>query len=109
MPLTRNHWEAAYVAPHIPLARGWHRQLDREANGLFYGDEPLNAATYLAWLHALAVRWVALPNASLDVSAQHEAAILREGVPGPRARLALARLDRLGGRRLRGRSTGRRT
>jgi hypothetical protein len=82
VPLTRNHWEAAYVAPHIPLARGWHRQLDREANGLFYGDAPLNAASYLAWLHAEAVRWVALPNASLDVSAKREAAILREGVPG---------------------------
>jgi hypothetical protein len=82
IPLTRNHWEAAYVAPRIPLARGWHRQLDREANGLFYGDAPLDAASYLAWLHAEAVRWVALPRAALDVSAEREAQIVRAGVPG---------------------------
>jgi len=82
VPLTRNHWEAAYVAPHIPLARGWHRQLDREANGLFYGDSRLDPASYLAWLRAEAVRWVALPRAALDVSAKREAAILRAGVPG---------------------------
>jgi hypothetical protein len=82
VPLTRNHWEAAYVAPQIPLARGWHRQLDREANGLFYGDSRLDAASYLAWLHAEAVRWVALPRAALDVSAEREAEILRTGVPG---------------------------
>ena len=84
IPLTRNHWEAAYVAKHVPLARGWHRQLDREANGLFYGDAPLDRASYLAWLRAEAVRWVALPDAALDVSAQREAALLRAGVPGLR-------------------------
>jgi hypothetical protein len=84
IPLTRNHWEAAYVAPHVPLARGWHRQLDREANGLFYGDQPLNAATYLAWLRAEAVRWVALPKAALDPSAKGEVRLLQEGVPGLR-------------------------
>jgi len=84
IPLTRNHWEAAYVAEHVPLARGWHRQLDREANGLFYGDEPLNRASYLAWLRAGAVRWVALPKAALDVSAEREAVLLRARVPGLR-------------------------
>jgi hypothetical protein len=84
VPLTRNHWESAYVAEHVPLARGWHRQLDRKANPLFYGDRPLNAATYLAWLQAEAVRWVALPKAALDVTAKHEAALLRAGVPGLR-------------------------
>ncbi len=100
VPLTRNHWEAAYVAPKIPLARGWHRQLDREANGLFYGDSRLDAASYLAWLHAEAVRWVALPRAALDVSAEREARDpARRGARADR-RLALAGLDRVGGRRL---------
>jgi hypothetical protein len=84
VPLTRNHWEAAYVAEHVPLARGWHRQLDRKANPLFYGDRPLNAATYLAWLQAEAVRWVALPDAPLDPTAEREVALLRRGVPGLR-------------------------
>src|SRR4051794_5267185 len=36
IPMTLNHWESAYVAPEIALARGWERQLDVRFNGLFY-------------------------------------------------------------------------
>src|SRR2546423_9002356 len=28
IPMTLNHWESAFVAPHVALARGWERQLD---------------------------------------------------------------------------------
>jgi hypothetical protein len=84
IPLTRNHWEAAVVAPRIPLARGWHRQLDEEANPLFYDQRPLTAQRYEAWLYDRAVRWVALPNVPLDFSARREAALLGAGVPGLR-------------------------
>lgn len=85
IPLTRNHWEAAVVAPRIPLARGWHRQLDEEANPLFYDRRPLTAERYRAWLTDRAVRWVALPSVPLDFSAQREAELLRAGVvPGLR-------------------------
>jgi hypothetical protein len=84
VPLTRNHWEAAFVAPVVPLARGWHRQLDEEANPLFYSGRPLTDAVYRAWLRDRAVRWVALPSVPLDFSAQREAALLRAGVPGLR-------------------------
>jgi hypothetical protein len=80
---TRNHWEAAEVAPHVPIARGWERQLDRRHNALFY--RPLNAAAYRRWLDELAVRWVALPDVALDPSARDEARLLRGGlVPGLR-------------------------
>jgi hypothetical protein len=84
IPLTRNHWEAAVVAPRIPLARGWHRQLDEEANPLFYDRRPLTADRYLAWLYDRAVRWVALPSVPLDFSARQEAELLRAGIPGLR-------------------------
>jgi hypothetical protein len=85
IPLTRNHWEAAVVAPRIPLARGWHRQLDEEANPLFYDHVPLTAGRYEEWLYDRAVRWVALPDVPLDFSARREAALLRSGgVPGLR-------------------------
>ena len=71
MPLTRNHWEATYLAEAYPLARGWHRQLDRKVNPLFYDHEhPLTAARYERWLRENAVRWVALPTAPLDFSAE---------------------------------------
>ena len=84
IPLTRNHWEAAVVAPRIPLARGWHRQVDEEANPLFYDRQGLDWARYRLWLDDRAVRWVALPDVPLDFSARREAALLREGVPGLR-------------------------
>jgi hypothetical protein len=79
VPLTRNHWEVAHLARTVPLARGWHRQLDRKVNPLFYEEGPLDRDRYAAWLRANAVRWVALPTAPLDFSAREEAALLLEG------------------------------
>lgn len=81
IPFTRRHWEAAYVAPYLPLARGWERQLDRGTNEVFYGDEPLTALDLHVWLRENAVRYVALPNAELDPSAEEEAALLEMGQP----------------------------
>jgi hypothetical protein len=82
VPLTRNHWEATYLAQDYPLARGWHRQLDRKVNPLFYDSKhPLTAAAYERWLRENAVRWVALPNAPLDFSAETERKLLLEGLP----------------------------
>ncbi len=81
VPFTRSHWEAAHLAEHVALARGWERQLDRERNALFYDDEPLTAARYLDWLHANGVTFVALPDVELDHSADAEAALLRDGIP----------------------------
>jgi hypothetical protein len=81
VPMTRNHWEAADLAKTVPLARGWERQLDQKTNSLFYDKQPLTADRYHAWLAENAVRWVALPAAPLDYSAQAEARLLRQGVP----------------------------
>ena len=82
VPLTRNHWEATYLAQDYPLARGWHRQLDRKVNPLFYDeDQPLTPALYERWLRKNAVRWVALPNAPLDFSATAERQLLLDGLP----------------------------
>jgi hypothetical protein len=80
VPLTRNHWEATYLAQDFPLARGWHRQLDRKVNPLFYdAKHPLSPAGYEHWLHSNAVRWVALPSAPLDFSAEAEQDLLLNG------------------------------
>lgn len=80
IPFTRGHWESARVAPSIPLARGWERQLDRRRNAVFY-EGALTPGRYRAWLRDNAVRWVALPDAPLDPSARAEAALLRRGLP----------------------------
>ncbi|MBS1848263.1 MAG: hypothetical protein JST73_08280 [Actinobacteria bacterium] len=81
IPFTRQHWEAAYVAPHIPLARGWERQTDRADNPIFYSRTPITAAAYHAWLDDNGVRWVALPDVALDYSSKSEAALIRRGLP----------------------------
>jgi hypothetical protein len=89
VPLTRNHWEATYLARSYPLARGWHRQLDRKVNPLFYDSEqPLTAARYERWLREHAVRWVALPAAPLDFSAKAERELLLAGLPFLEQRLS---------------------
>lgn len=77
---TDAHWESADVAIHVPIARGWERQLDVGRNSLFY-DGTLNARTYRQWLQENAVRWVALPDAKLDASAREEARLVSRGLP----------------------------
>ncbi len=102
IPFTYRHWESAYVAPEVALARGWERQLDIERNPIFYDEDssPLNSQTYYHWLLDNAVEYVALPNTALDKSAiaerraaPVEPALPREGVEQPRlAALALRRI-----------------
>lgn len=75
IPFTKDHWEATYVAEKVPLARGWDRQVDLSRNAVLYS--PLTPTAYEQWLHDNAVRYVALPDASLDEGGQAEAAILR--------------------------------
>jgi len=79
VPFTREHWEAARVAPAFPIARGWERQLDVQYNSALY--QPLTAASYRAWLDSSAVALVALPDAPLDYGGQAEAQLLQHPPP----------------------------
>jgi len=82
IPSTYRHWEAAYAAPYVLLARGWERQLDIAYNPLFYSDDdPLTPATYRTWLHANGVKYVALPDARLDDSSLGERSLILHGLP----------------------------
>jgi hypothetical protein len=83
VPPTAEHWEAAFVAPHVSLARGWERQLDVANNPIFYTEDALTPSSYQAWLHSNGITWVALPSAPLDYAAINEARLLTTGqVPG---------------------------
>ena len=82
IPFTRRHYEAVHVAPEVPLARGWQRQLDMKLNPLFYEPGGLDADEYHQWLHDTGVDYVALPDAELDASAEAEVALLRRGQAG---------------------------
>jgi hypothetical protein len=73
---TKSHFEAAEVARHHPLARGWERQLDTKVNPLFYRGK-LTAARYQRWLRDMAVRWVAVSDAPVDFSAEKERKLVR--------------------------------
>jgi hypothetical protein len=83
VPPTANHWESAYLAPNFELARGWLRQLDTTRDRIFYGDddEALTPASYRAWLHDNAIRYVALPDAPLDYSSVAERRLILSGLP----------------------------
>ena len=80
IPFTRSHWEAAVVAPHFPLARGWERQLDAARNPLFYAGY-LSNFTYANWLAEHAVRFVALPDVKPDESSFKERGLIEHDPP----------------------------
>lgn len=76
----KTHGPALYVAPSLPIARGWERQVDVTRNAIFY-DGSLNADTYRTWLDQLAVKWVALPNVPLDYASAKEGELVRSQLP----------------------------
>jgi hypothetical protein len=78
IPFTSSRWENAEVAPVVPLARGWLRQLDTASNPVFYRGR-LNGLTYASWLAENAVRYVALPSAKPDRSSYAERALIERG------------------------------
>lgn len=80
VPFTRGHWEAAWLAPDVSLARGWEKQLDERYDGVLLGRD-LTAAAYHRWLDAEAVRYVALPDAPLDASSAGEGRLIEAGLP----------------------------
>src|SRR4051794_33702092 len=79
IPPTRNRYEANYVAPHFPLARGWLRQSESGDFDLFTGDN-LTSAAYLAWLQERGVSYVALADADSDYLAEDEDDLIRGGL-----------------------------
>jgi hypothetical protein len=85
IPFTRSHWEGAEIAPEVPLARGWLRQLDTGLHPIFYKGT-INRLTYASWLADNAVRYVALPSAKPDKSSYGERALIEKGLPYLRLR-----------------------
>ncbi len=80
IPPTENRWEAAYVAPEHPLARGWLRQLESEDIDLFT-DDNLTPDAYRKWLEEQAVSYVAVADATPDYLAEDEVELVGQGLP----------------------------
>ena len=79
---TALHWEAVYVAPVAPLARGWERQLDTLDNPIFYTRGALTPSSYRTWLLNSGVRFVALADARPDFAGQAEARLVARSPSG---------------------------
>jgi hypothetical protein len=77
---TLRRGEAAFVAPVVPIAKGWSRQADTGRNPIFY-DGTLNADTYRKWLDDNAISYVAISNGPYDWSAPDEVTLVRGGLP----------------------------
>jgi hypothetical protein len=80
VPFTRGHWEAAWLAPHVSLARGWEKQLDERYDGVLL-RHGLTAGAYYRWLRRDAVSYVALPDTALDPSSAQEGRLIEAGLP----------------------------
>ncbi|HTR73236.1 MAG TPA: hypothetical protein VMG80_06525 [Solirubrobacteraceae bacterium] len=78
-PLTRGHWEAAFLAEDVPLARGWEKQLEERYDSVLLGHG-LNAASYKRWLDEQAVAYVALPDVPPDGSSAAEGRLIEGGL-----------------------------
>ena len=82
VPPTANHWESAYLAPQVELARGWLRQIETTRDDIFYDDDgELGSGQYRAWLYDNAVKYVALPDAPLDYSSAAERRLILSEPP----------------------------
>ena len=80
---TWGHWEAYYLArAGFPLARGWFRQDDFPENRVLY-DHNLTAPRYDHWLRLLGVRFVVLPDTTLDYSSRGRGPPAALGPLGP--------------------------
>jgi hypothetical protein len=79
VPFTRGHWEAAWLAPRVSLARGWEKQLDERYDAVLLSGH-LTAAQYYRWLRTQAVSYVALPDAPLDPSSADEGRLIQTGL-----------------------------
>jgi hypothetical protein len=77
---TRRRGEAAAVAPVVPIARGWSRQVDTGNSPIFY-DGTLNADTYREWLDDNAISHVAISQGPYDWASSDEATLVRHGLP----------------------------
>lgn len=75
------YWDAAYLARHVPLARGWARQLDIKMNeDVFYHDN-LTPRTYRSFLERSAVQYVAVADARPTHRGGAEKKLVTAGLP----------------------------
>jgi hypothetical protein len=81
VPEITGHWDAAFLADQLPLARGWLRQVDTKLNGdVFYGY-PATPDIYRAFLDRSAVQYVAISDSRGTFTGGKEKRLIQTGLP----------------------------
>ncbi|MCW2525570.1 MAG: hypothetical protein JWM76_430 [Pseudonocardiales bacterium] len=81
IPELTGHWDAAYLARSVPLARGWLRQTDTKLNdNVFYKHLP-TPASYRQFLDRNAVEFVAVADARPTYYGRRETTLISTGMP----------------------------
>jgi hypothetical protein len=81
VPEITGHWDAAFLADRLPLARGWLRQVDTKLNGdVFYTDLATPEA-YRAFLDRSAVQYVAISDSRGTFTGGKEKRLIETGLP----------------------------
>jgi hypothetical protein len=81
VPELTGHWDAAYLARTVPLARGWLRQTDTKLNDdVFYKHLPTQSS-YRQFLDRNAVQYVAVADARPTYYGRRETTLIDAGMP----------------------------
>lgn len=81
VPELTGHWDAAYLAKDVPLARGWLRQLDTKLNEKVSYEGLPTAQTFRQFLDRNAVQYVAVADARGSVRGAREKRLITAGLP----------------------------
>jgi hypothetical protein len=81
VPELTGHWDSAYLARSVPLARGWLRQTDTQLNDDVFYRNPPTASTYREFLDRMAVQYVAVADARTAYNGRRENALIQSGLP----------------------------
>jgi hypothetical protein len=81
VPEITGHWDAAFLADRLPLARGWLRQVDTKLNGDVFYAELTSPDTYRAFLDRSAVQYVAISDSRGTFTGGKEKRLIQTGLP----------------------------
>jgi hypothetical protein len=81
VPELTGHWDAAYLAQFVPLARGWLRQTDIKLNNVVFYQHLPTAASYRSFLDRSAVQYVAVADARPTFTGRRELTLIKTRLP----------------------------
>jgi hypothetical protein len=81
VPEITGHWDAAFLADRLPLARGWLRQVDTKLNGDVFYSYPPTPDGYHTFLDRSAAQYVAISDSRGTFTGGKEKRLIQTGLP----------------------------